>query len=295
MELLRRFPLRELTTLKVGGEALYYCEPKSLKELKEAILFSQARDLPLFVMGRGSNAVVGEVKGLVVSTRRLKGLKVREVKGGYLVEALCGTSLSELHRLAMELSWEDFYRLYGFPASVGGAVAMNAGSFGAEVKDFLKKVWILRWEGELEEVPAEDLGLSYRSSPFPKEGLVVKALFFFKKGSRPVRELYAQVAKKRKEKQPLNLPTSGSAFKNPPLAPAGKLLEEAGLKGFRLGGVGFSEKHANFLVNYGGGTFREVKELLSIAKEKVDALTGVKLEEEVRLVEDSGADGWKVL
>ncbi|WP_461831622.1 UDP-N-acetylmuramate dehydrogenase [Aquifex sp.] len=295
MEVRHNFPLKELTTIKVGGKALYYIEPQNLRELKEAIEFTKAYDIPLFILGNGSNTIFGDIKGVVINTSRIRGIKVRNERVHFFIEALCGTPLREIVRLSLSENLGGIYKLLGFPASVGGAVSMNAGAFGAEISDFLEEVYILSWEGELVRYKREEINFSYRCSPFPEKGVVFKAVFRLKKTTENVRERYTRIRETRKKSQPINLPTSGSTFKNPEGSYAGKLLEQAGLKGFRLKEAGFSRKHANFLINYGNASFSEIKELIDIAKEKVYEHFGIKLSEEVKLVESSGNNGWKVL
>ncbi|HIQ48283.1 MAG TPA: UDP-N-acetylmuramate dehydrogenase [Aquifex aeolicus] len=295
MYLEENFSLKELTTIKVGGRAKFYIEPSSLEELKNSIEFSQKLDIPLFILGKGSNTIFGNIGGLVVNTRRLKGISIREKDNEVLVECLCGTPLKSIIKLSLKEKLKDFYKLLGFPASVGGAVAMNAGAFGVEISNFLDEVYFISWEGKLEKLKREEITFSYRNSPFPKIGVVYKVVLRLKRTEENIMEDYIRIRNLRKEKQPINEPTSGSTFKNPRGYYAGKLLEDTGLKGFRLKNIGFSEKHANFLINYGNASFQEVIEIIEIAKEKVFKEFGINLVEEVKLVEDSGLNGWKVL
>ena len=295
MFFLKDFPLKDFTTIKIGGRASFYAQLSNLKEISLCIDFSKSRDIPFFVLGNGSNTIFGDVKGLVVSLKNLKGIKVKEFKGRFILETLAGTPLKDLIRFCVRENLKDFYKLLGFPASIGGAVSMNAGAFGVEISDFLKEVYFVDWEGKLQKAKREELSFSYRKSPFPELGIVYKVVFELEKSEENVLSEYERIRKIRRERQPINLPTSGSTFKNPEGNFAGKLLEEVGLKGFRLKNVGFSEKHANFLVNYGEGTFSEVLDLISIAKERVYENFGILLEEEVKLVESSGSDGWKIL
>ena len=295
MELLRDFDLANLTSIRIGGRASYFSEPSNVEDLARLIKFSRDKDVPLFVLGGGSNTIFGEVKGLVISLRRLRGMRVEERNGKVIIEVLAGTPLKEIVSFAVKNDLEGIYRLMGFPATVGGAVAMNAGSFGSEMKDFIEEVSFLDWEGSLVVKKREEMEFSYRRSPFPKEGIVVSCKLLLKKSEVPVKEEFERIRIKRKNSQPINLPTSGSTFKNPYPKFAGELLEKVGMKGFGKGGVSFSEKHANFLVNLGGGRFEEVRSLIEEAKRRVFDEFGVKLEEEVKLVEDCGSDGWKVL
>ena len=295
MLLEKNFPLKNLTSIKIGGRALYYAEPRNLKELSELIKFSQAQDIPLFILGNGSNTILGDIKGAVIHTKNLSGLKLHRRNGKLTVEVLSGTPLREIIKLAVKENLKGIYKLLGFPASVGGAISMNAGAFGVEISEFLKEVYFLSWEGEPIKASRKELEFSYRKSPFPELGIIYKAVFEFEVSGEPILADYNRIRKIRKEKQPINLPTSGSTFKNPEGDYAGRLLEKAGLKGFKLRELAFSEKHANFLVNLGNASFSEAKDLIDLAKEKVYDAFGVILKEEVKLIESSRSDGWKVL
>jgi len=197
-------------------------------------------------------------------------------------------------KLGVELNLEGIYRLAGFPASVGGAVAMNAGAFGFEVSKALKEVLFLDWEGNIQRISRKDLEFSYRKSPFPERGMVLEAVFEFKKAKGSVREEYEGIKNKRKATQPINMPTCGSTFKNPEGNYAGYLLERVGMKGYRVGGVAFSNLHANFLINLGKGSIDEVYKILEEAKRRVYEEFGIKLEEEVRIIESGSPYGRKV-
>ena len=295
MELIESFDLSRLTSIRIGGRVKYLALPENVEDLSAAVRMSREEDIPLFILGGGSNTIFGDVEGFVVYLERLRGLSVKEDNGYLLVEALAGTPLKEITGLALRENLEGIYRLLGFPATVGGAVAMNAGAFGVEIKDFILEVTYLDWSGELKRLRREELDFSYRRSPFPKTGVVVSCLFQLRRSERPVIEDYRMIRNLRRSTQPINVPTSGSTFKNPLPKKAGELLERVGMKGYRVGGVAFSEKHSNFLVNLGGGSIYEVKELIGEAKRRVYEEFGIELEEEVRLVEDSGSDGWKIL
>lgn len=286
--------LSPFTTIKIGGIARYFASPKSLEELIYALAFARDKGLGVFVLGRGANTIFGDFDGLVLHMKAFRELKVQRSGEGFEVFAQAGTSLQELISLSLKEHLEGIYRLAGFPATVGGAVAMNAGAFGVEAKDFLKEVFFLDWEGNLHGVRVEEIPFSYRSSPFPEWGVVVSAVFKFKRINREVKKEYEAIRKKRKATQPLHLPTSGSTFKNPEGEYAGRLLERAGMKGFRVGDVAFSELHANFLVNLGEGKFSQVVKIIQEAKKRVFEEFGINLEEEVRLVEGGGTYGWKV-
>ena len=295
MEILKDVSLKPFTSIKIGGTASLYAEPENIEDLRYLIDFSRDRDMPILILGGGSNVVLGDINGLVVSMGRIRGVEITETGEGSKIKALAGTPLKDVINLTLQMNLEGMYRLLGFPASVGGAVAMNAGAFGVEIANLLEEVTFLSWEGDLITMNRDDLEFSYRSSPFPKEGLVVEAIFKLTRANKNIVEEYRDIRSKRKKTQPINKPTSGSTFKNPYPKYAGDLLERAGLKGYRVGDVGFSDLHANFMVNLGNGNYRQVVDLIKEAKRRVYEEFGVHLEEEVKLIEDSGLDGWKVL
>ena len=295
MELLRGYELSRLTTIRIGGRSDMFAEPSTPEEVRELVMMSRDMDVPLFVVGGGSNVILGDFKGLVISTRKLSGIEVEPKNGRLRVKALAGTPLRELIALSVKENLKGLYRLVGFPATVGGAVSMNAGAFGVEVSNFLKRVVFLNWDGEVVEADTSELSFGYRSSPFPEMGLVLSCTFEFEKSEHPVQEEFNRIRVRRKSTQPIDKPTSGSTFKNPYPEYAGRLLEEVGMKSCRVGGVAFSGKHSNFLVNLGEGSFSDVVKLIGEAKRRVYEEFGIELEEEVKLIEDSGLDGWKVL
>ena len=296
MESFKDADLSKLTTIRIGGRGDLLLFPEGEEDLVRAVLRSREEERPLLILGGGSNTILGDVKGIVVSTKKMSGIDVKPLGEGRLkVEVLCGTPLKEITSLALRENLRGIYKLMGFPATVGGAVAMNAGAFGTEISEYLVSVRFVNWEGKIEVAKKEDLSFSYRSSPFPKIGVVLSCEFVFERSSFPVLEDYKRIREIRKKTQPINLPTSGSTFKNPYPEHAGKLLEKVGMKGYRVGDVAFSEVHANFLVNLGRGRFCEVLKIVGEAKRRVFEEFGIRLEEEVRIVEDSGSDGWKVL
>ncbi len=295
MELLNDVELARFTSIRIGGKASYFAVPEDESELARVIELSRDKDLPLFILGGGSNTVFGNLRGFVVSLSRIRGMSVSFEGDLCFLKVRAGTPLRDVVLFALKENLEGIYRLAGFPASVGGAVAMNAGAFGVEMGDFVEEVSFVNWSGELVSLPRERLSFSYRSSPFPSLGVVVSCTLRLKRSRKLVLEDYRMVRSRRRGAQPVSVPTSGSTFKNPLPLRAGALLERVGLKGYRVGNVSFSEKHANFMVNLGGGSFKEVLSLIREARRRVFEEFGVRLEEEVKLVEDSGLDGWKVL
>ncbi len=291
----RNEDLSAFTSIKIGGRADYFIQAKNVKDLKDSLLLSRDKDLPLFILGGGSNVICADIKGVVVNTRDLKGLKIKPTKEGILIEAMAGTYLRDLVLLSLKENLWGIHRLYGFPATVGGAVAMNAGAFGVEIKDFLQEITFLDWEGNILTLKANEVDFSYRESPFPKMGIVVSCLFLLKKSPYNVKDEFNRIRRKRKKTQPINKLTCGSTFKNPPGDFAGRLMERVKLKGYKIGRIGFSEIHANFLINYGGATFQEALILIKEAKKRVLEEFGIELQEEVKLIENSSFNGWKIL
>ncbi len=295
MELLRGVNLSAFTTIRIGGVADYLFLPENPQEVRSAVLFAQERDLPLFVLGGGSNSIPGDIKGVVLCLSKLRSFEEEHLPNGVRIRLLAGTPLKDIISYAIKRNLKGIYRLAGFPATIGGAISMNAGAFEVEISDFLKEVTFLTWDGDVVSVEARDIEFSYRKSPFPKEGIVLSCTLELDYSPEPVLEDFKRIRKWRREKQPINLPTSGSTFKNPKGKKAGELLEAVGMRGFRKGQVAFSEKHSNFLINLGEASFREAVELLQEAKRRVYEEFGIILEEEVKLIESSCADGWKVL
>ncbi|WP_333784984.1 UDP-N-acetylmuramate dehydrogenase [Thermocrinis sp.] len=294
MKLERKVSLSKYTTIRVGGVADFIAYPKDFEDVKECIRISQWEDMPLFVLGRGANTIFGDFRGMVINTKLLDDVKVKDLGYGLEVTAQAGVSLNTLVELGLRENLEGIYKLAGFPATVGGAIAMNAGAFGYEISNHLKSVKFMLYNGEVVQEHRENLEFSYRRSPFPEKGIVLEAVFFFPKVDYPIYQEYESIRLKRKKTQPVQMPTAGSTFKNPPSHSAGRLLEEVGMKGYKLGNIAFSEKHANFLVNLGKASFEEVIKIIDVAKRRVLEEFGVELEEEVRLIESSSPYGWKV-
>lgn len=291
MEVERNVPLAPYTSVRIGGLASFMYFPENYKDVSMVIEEAKCKGLPIYVLGRGSNTIFGDYKGIVINMRKLKGLEVSCREGSCHVSAECGVFLSELIKISLELNLDGIYKLAGFPATVGGAVAMNAGAFGYEACRNLKRVLFVKWDGEIQELEKEDLNFSYRSSPFPEMGIVLNVEFEFNLSPLNVMEEYTYIKEKRKGTQPINMFTCGSTFKNPKGDYAGRLLERVNMKGYRVGDVAFSDLHANFLVNFGNGKFKDVIKLTSEAKRRVYEEFGINLEEEVRLVESCSTYG----
>jgi len=280
-------PLRDYTTLKIGGRAKLFFEPRSVEELLRE-LPHLAKENRIFVLGGGSNTVFGTfVDKCVVSTARLSWIKpLKEDRFGITFEVGGGTPLIKLLKISIKENLGGLEGLFGIPRiTVGGAVAMNAGAYGFEIGQTVESVEYLNLK-TFEVIEDEKPRFGYRSSPYRGKGLIVKVHLRLKKVDYPVGDRIGELLLKRRKKQPLSLPSAGSTFKNPPGDFAGRLIEAVGLKGYCTeGGLCFSRLHANFAVNLSKrATFEDFVELTTLAKERVSKTFGVELEEEVTVV-----------
>ena len=286
MHILRKNePMSLHTTFRVGGPADVYAEPEDEWELRELMDTCEAAGTPYLLIGHGSNLLIGDggFRGTVICL----GKAFSEITvDGEVITARAGALLSAVANTALEHGLTGMEFASGIPGSVGGALVMNAGAYGGEMKDVLETADILEMDGSLCRVAAEELELGYRSSNIASLGRTVLGAEFRLTPGDP-EEIFAKMQElnaRRKEKQPLEYPSAGSAFKRPEGHFAGKLIEDAGLKGFRVGGAEVSAKHAGFVVNVQNATAADVRELLSRVQETVFQKSGVKLEPEIRFV-----------
>ncbi len=282
LRVLAKEPLSRYTTLKVGGAADIVFFPQNYLELLRGLALAEEMGLPVFFLGGGSNLLVrdGGLRGLTVSLRSLRAFSVE----GEILEAEAGVFLPELLSFCVRQGLSGLEFLAGVPATLGGAVVMNAGAFGQEMKDVLLEVTVLE-DGHFRTYSVSELPFSYRSWGGPKGALVVKAKLGLKSSSpQEIKKRLREYLKRRKSTQPLRQPTAGCIFKNPAEAPAGYLIEEVGLKGFVQGRAAISSRHANFIVNLGGAKAEEILALIEKAKEEVFKAFGIELDEEVMVV-----------
>ncbi len=274
-------PLAKHTWMKVGGAADYYIEPADRKDLTDIVNYFQQNGFPFYVFGRGSNVIVSDdgIRGAVMNLEQsLTGLRTE----GNVVVAEAGVWLQKFVDFCVQRELGGVEMLAGIPGTIGGAVVMNAGAKGGEIADRLVEVEVLR-NGVCVRVPRSEGGFTYRHSIF--EGEVVLSATF-----EMPREEKTKLANRRREvildrnrTQPLDLPNSGSMFKNPPNAFAARLIDQAGLKGKRVGNAQISEKHANFIVNLGEAKAVDIIQLLELAQRTVYQNSGITLELEVKL------------
>lgn len=278
-------PMAKHTTFKTGGEADLFLMPQSGQAVKETMELLRSYEVPVTILGNGSNMLVqdGGVRGAVMQLyTRMQEITVR----GQEIMVQCGVLLSTIAAEAAENSLSGFAFASGIPGTFGGAVAMNAGAYGGEMKDVLCTVDVLTPELEFLTLPAEDLELSYRHSIIPeKEYLVLGGTISLERGNKEeIRAKMAELAQQRREKQPLQYPSAGSTFKRPEGHFAGKLISDAGLKGKTIGGAQVSEKHAGFIVNIGNATSKDILDLIAYCQETVWEKFQVKLETEVKII-----------
>ena len=277
-------PMAGHTTFKTGGPADIMLLPESAEEITEAIKICKSNSLPCILIGNGSNLLVRDkgIRGVVIKLG--KGFSRIEVKD-CRVRAQAGALLSTVANAAYKASLKGMEFAAGIPGSIGGAVCMNAGAYGGEMKDIIKEVTVFDGE-KIKTISNNEAEFEYRNSRIMKEKMtVLEAVMELEKGeTEEIKALMDELAARRREKQPLDKPSAGSTFKRPEGHFAGKLIEEAGLRGFSIGGAQVSEKHCGFVVNRGGATSRDILELIDEIKRRVYDNSGVMLECEVRLI-----------
>lgn len=280
-------PMKNHTSFKIGGPAAALCAPKNRQQLRELVGFVQREGVDSWYIGNGSN--------LLVSDEGLNGIAILLDSGfdgeieldGTVLLAPAGKKLSAVCAAACAAGLTGLEFAYGIPGSVGGAVYMNAGAYGGEMKDRLLWVEYLAPTGEIVRLQQEQLSLSYRHSRFMEEGMqgscIVRAAFGLQRGEKAaIQSEMDRILNQRRQKQPLEYPSAGSTFKRPQGAFAAQLIDECGLKGFTVGGAQVSEKHAGFVINTGKATCADVLELTRQVRECVQEKTGYLLELEVR-------------
>lgn len=276
--------MKNHTSFKVGGVADILVIPEMVEEVNSIIKLCREDHVPYYIMGFGSNILVrdGGIRGVVIKLEKLSSITVE----GESVRVQCGASFARASREALNASLTGLEFACGIPGTVGGAVAMNAGAYGGEVKDVIEEATVIDKEGNLLRLDKEHLELGYRTSAVLKYGYVaIECVFKLKKGVyEEIKETVDTLMKKRSEKQPLEYPSAGSTFKRPVGFFAGKLIEDSGLKGFSLGGAEVSEKHSGFIINKNNATSEEILSLIAHVQETVKEKFGVKLEPEVRII-----------
>ena len=278
-------PMSEHTTFEIGGPADFYVIPEDFDEVRDVIAACKDADVDYFVLGCGSDLLVSDegYRGVIVAVADgLVGVSVED-------DEICcqaGVGLREASEMACELGLSGLEFACGIPGSVGGACFMNAGAYGGCMADALKEVRVLLPDGSVVDVPAGELDLGYRKSRIADEGWVVLSATFGLNPGDPqkIRATMDDLTHQREEKQPLELPSAGSTFKRPEGHFAGKLITDAGLKGYQSGGAAVSKKHAGFVVNVGGATAADVHAVIEHVQDEVERQFSVRLEPEVRFL-----------
>jgi len=288
-------PLAPYTTFQVGGPADALALPRDEEELLALLGRCRGEGLSVTVLGGGANTLVrdGGVRGVVVSfSRGFRGLELSEKKeeGTVLLEAGAGVKIPHLVRFAAERGLEGVECLAGVPGTMGGALAMNAGTAERYLEEVVESVrWIRLAAGGVERLPAGALSFAYRETRFPEPGVVLGVRLRLRRGDpAPLRAFLREHAARRRERQPWGVPCAGSIFRNPPGERAGRLIEAAGLKGRRVGGAEVSRVHANFLVNVGGARAADVLALIEEVRAAVRERHGLLLELELKVVGEDG-------
>lgn len=284
-------PMKRYTTFRAGGPARYLVSPESEDSLKKLVLFCRGEELPYYILGNGSNLLVSDegYDGVMILIGNNFSYAEPELGGGLLLRAGAGTLLSRIAGTALAHSLTGFEFAAGIPGTLGGAVVMNAGAYGGEMKDVLRLARILTADGSVAELTADELELGYRSSCIAREEwILLSAVISLAPGDPAfIRSRMDELAGKRKEKQPLEFSSAGSTFKRPEGHYAGKLIEDAGLCGCSVGEAQVSQKHCGFLINRGGASAADIRELIRQVQRKVKEHSGVDLEPEVKLI------GWR--
>ncbi|MFC1532716.1 UDP-N-acetylmuramate dehydrogenase [Thermodesulfobacteriota bacterium] len=277
----------QYTTFRIGGKAEAICFPNELDLLRQMVSYLSASNIPYLIVGKGSNLLVkdGGIRGVVIILKgKLAAIETNGINdetvfaGGGLtiVELLSYCSLNGLTGLEF---------LAGIPGTVGGAVFMNAGAYGKEIGSMIQEIHMLTGQGESALMNGSRITFSYRKLHIPKGMVIHKVKFKLRKEYKnKITERITEYLKRRKETQPLDYPSGGSVFRNPPNDYAGRLIEKAGLKGTRIGGASISRKHANFIVNRGNAKAEDILALMNLVRKKVMEETGIDLEPEIRVV-----------
>lgn len=277
-------PLCKYTATKLGGAADLFVMPGNIEETITTVKYAHANQIPLLLLGNGSNMVVrdGGVRGIVLHLAKLNKIKVE----GTLIHAEGGANIFDASKVAASHSLTGFEFACGIPGSIGGAMAMNAGAYGGEVKDIIVQATVLTEAGEVLVLSKEELELGYRQSIIAKKGYyVLSADFRLEEGDQE--EINAKVADltyQRESKQPLEFPSAGSVFKRPPGYFAGKMIQDCGMQGKGHGGAEVSTKHAGFIVNKNEATATDYIQTIEMVKAEVKKTFGVELELEVKIV-----------
>ena len=278
-------PMKKHISFKVGGPADFLVKPKTEEELAKVIKFAKEENIPYLVIGNGSNLLVkdGGIRGIVIELS--DNFNNFEIEGN-IIKAQSGALLSILGRNALRNSLTGIEFAAGIPGTLGGALAMNAGAYGGEMKDVVKSVRLMDTDGNIVEFTNEQMEFEYRRSILSRtDYIVLSAVMELKEGNvDEIKEVMADYSNKRTTKQPLNFPSAGSTFKRPEGHFAAKLIDDCGLRGLTLRGAQVSDKHCGFVINKDGADAKAILDLMFVVKSTVNAKFGIMLEEEVKIL-----------
>lgn len=283
-----REPMKNHTTFRAGGCARYLVEPKDVQQLSAVVNACRERDMPYYVVGNGSNLLVSDSGYHGVIIHLFKNMSEIRTEGNHMI-LQAGALLVRAARTACREGLSGLEFASGIPGTVGGALVMNAGAYGGEMKDVVSRVTVLDPEGELREYTNEQMAFGYRRSRLTEEsGIVLETEFTLRPGrTEEIQARMEELKEKRVLKQPLEYASAGSTFKRPEGHFAGKLIEDAGLRGFRIGDAQVSEKHCGFVINRGNASASEIAEVIRQVQDRVYAHSGVRLQTEVKFL------GWE--
>ncbi len=280
-------PMKKHTSFKIGGTADYFFKATTLEELQNIIKFAKIKELPITIIGNGSNLLVTDkgIRGLVIKID-IKKLKIEKKDEFAVIEVGAGNKLMALATKMKDEELSGLEGLSGIPGSVGGAIVMNAGAYGKEMKDVVLSTTCMDKNGKLYIFSNEEQEFSYRNSIFQKKDyIIIETKLKLEYGKKDeIQKRMEEYFKSRKEKQPIEYPSAGSSFKRQEGIITAKLIDDVGLKGYKIGGAQVSEKHAGFIVNYNNATATDVINLINYIKEKVYSKYGIKIEEEIKII-----------
>ncbi|MEG6566433.1 UDP-N-acetylmuramate dehydrogenase [Thermoanaerobacterium saccharolyticum] len=277
-------PMSRHTSFRIGGPADVLIIPQSVDELIKVMGLIKAENIPYFILGNGTNIIVSDkgIRGVVIKLTAIRKISVE----GEIIISEAGALLSVIANTALDNELTGFEFASGIPGTLGGAITMNAGAYGPEIKDVVEKVEVIDKDGSIYEVKNGNMRFGYRSSLIQSDNLIaIKAWIHLKKGNyKDIKAKMDELNGLRKMKQPLEYPSAGSVFKRPEGFYAGKLIQDAGLQGYAIGGAQVSEKHCGFIINRGNATADDVLNLIAHIKRTVKDKFGVDLETEVKII-----------
>ena len=278
-------PMASHTTFRIGGPADYFVMPETVEELANVLKLCKEENTPYFILGNGSNLLVGDkgFRGVVIQLyKNFDGLSMEGTK----ITAKSGAMLIRVAKEAGKAGLTGLEFASGIPGTIGGAMVMNAGAYGGEMKDVVTSVTVLTKDGDIKTLPGDEMNFRYRGSVVEDEGyIVLEAVMELKEGNlEEIQARMDELSVQRRTKQPIEYPSAGSTFKRPEGYFAGKLIQDAELRGYQVGGAQVSEKHCGFVINAGGATAADVMQLMQDVSDKVMEQFGVTLEPEVKRI-----------